>query len=133
MSLRVLGRSAGIQAWFMGNPLVLPPTLVARYPELTQASWRRGGMTLRIGGWCLGRRSVSGITLGRTVWIAGAAGLDPELLLHELRHVHQFEADAFFLLRYLWRSLRYGYTHNPYETDARAYAARRLTSAHPTA
>ena len=92
-----------------------------------------GGVALRVGGWCIGRPTVSGITLWRTIWIAPGAPLEPELLLHELRHVHQFEADPLFPLRYLWRSVRHGYTDNPYEADARAYAARRLAGAHPTA
>jgi hypothetical protein len=76
---------------------------------------------------------VSGIALGRTVWLSKRAPLDPELLLHELRHVHQFEGDRTFPLRYLWGTLRRGYTENPYEADARAYAARRLAGAPPTA
>jgi hypothetical protein len=58
--------------------------------------------------------------------------LDPELLLHELRHVHQFQGDRTFPLRYLWGTIRHGYRNNPYEADARAFAARRLTSATPT-
>jgi hypothetical protein len=36
----------------------------------------------------------------------------------------------FFALRYLWCSLRHGYTNNPYEADARAFAARRLAEPH---
>jgi len=56
-----------------------------------------------------------------------APEIDPsaELLLHELRHVHQFEARAFPIL-YLWESLRRGYVRNRFEVDARAYAASRL-------
>ncbi|MEP6732821.1 MAG: hypothetical protein ABJE10_19405 [bacterium] len=119
--------------WLVGTPLALPDDLLARYPELGDALWRRGGIPLRIGGWSIGRPTVSGITLWRTVFIATQARLDPELLLHELRHVHQFEADPFFPLRYVWRSVRHGYTDNPYEADARAYAAHRLADAHPTA
>ncbi|MEP6622558.1 MAG: hypothetical protein ABJE47_24765 [bacterium] len=119
--------------WLAGSPLELPDALRERYPELDGAKWRRGGLALRVGGWCLGRRTVSGITLWRTVWIAQSIALDPELLLHELRHVHQFQADSFFPLRYAWGSVRNGYVNNPYEADARAYAARRSTSAYPTA
>lgn len=108
-----------------------PPDLLARFPELGRARWRRGGLALRIGGWCLGRSTVSGITLWRT--IALAEGVEPtaELLLHELRHVDQFEADRWFPLRYLWGTLRHGYHDNPYEADARAFAARRV-GASPT-
>lgn len=111
---------------------MLPPDLLARYPELDRARWRRGGIALRIGGWCLGRRSVSGITLWRTIALARDVALDPELLLHELRHVDQFQDDRAFPLRYLWASLRHGYFGNPYEADARAFATRRIGDAPPT-
>ena len=116
-----------------GTPFTMPAYLLVRYPELRDATWRRGGLALRIGGWCLARRTVSGITLWRTVWISAHIALEPELLLHELRHVHQFEADPLFPLRYLWRSVKHGYVDNPYEADARAFAARRLAESHPTA
>ena len=119
-------------SWLFGRPLRLPTDLLERYPELAHARWRRGGLALRIGGWCLGRATVNGITLWRTIWLADGAALEPELLLHELRHVHQFETDRAFPLRYLWRSVRHGYSDNPYESDARAYAARRVSDAsHP--
>ena len=114
----------------LGKPMRLPAELLARYPELADAAWRQGGCFLRIGGWLLGRSTVSGITLWRTIWLARDEDLHPELLLHELRHVHQFQADALFALRYLWCSMRYGYTNNPYEADARAFAARRLAESH---
>ena len=118
--------------WIAGVPLVLPAQLLAEYPELEGAAWRSGGLALRVGGWCLGRASVSGITLWRTVWLAPDAVLAPELLLHELRHVHQFASDALFPLRYVWRSLRHGYIDNPYEADARAFARQRLADQPPT-
>ncbi len=119
--------------WAAGTAFDLPDVLVARYPELLRAHWRRGGLLVRIGGWCLGRSTVSGITTWRTVWLADDVPLDPELLLHEVRHVAQFESDPLFPLRYLWFSLRRGYTDNPYEADARSYAARRLSGAPPIA
>jgi len=119
--------------WLIGEAFSLPESLKDRFPELADAHWRRGGIALRIGGWCIGRATVSGITMWRTIFLAPDAPLEPELLLHELRHVHQFEADPFFPLRYLWRSVRHGYIDNPYEADARAYAARRLSGAHPSA
>jgi hypothetical protein len=116
-----------------GAPFMLPASLLADYPELAEASWRRGGLALRIGGWCLGRSSVSGITLWKTISLAPDVRLDPELLLHELRHLHQFQADPLFPLRYVVRSVRHGYFNNPYEADARAFAARRLSGSFPTA
>lgn len=118
--------------WVVGVPLVLPAQLLAQYSELEKAAWRRGGLAVRVGGWCLGRTSVSGITLWRTVWVAPSVALAPELLLHELRHVHQFECDALFPLRYVWYSLRYGYIDNPYEVDARIFARQRLADHPPT-
>ena len=115
--------------WLIGTPFALPSTLLSTYPELRDVRWRRGGLALRIGGWCLGRATVSGITLWRTVWLSEGTPLDPELLLHELRHVHQFQEDRAFPFKYLWQSLRRGYLRNRYELDADAYAARRIADA----
>jgi len=112
----------------IGRPDGLSADLLARYPELTRARWRRGGLPVRIGGWCLGRRSVSAITLWHTIWLAPELEPSVELLLHELRHVDQFEASAAFPLRYLWESLRHGYVRNRFEVDAREYAAARMNS-----
>lgn len=113
----------------LGVRFALPPALLGAYPDLARATWRRGGIALRVGGWCLGRASVSGITLWRTIALADGVALDPALLLHELRHVDQFAADRAFPLRYLWGSLRHGYHDNPYEADAREYAARQVGDA----
>jgi hypothetical protein len=79
-----------------------------------------------VGGWGLGRRTVAGITLWRTVWLAPDARLDPRLLLHELRHVQQFEASRLFPLLYLVDAITRGYRRNRYELDAEAYALARL-------
>jgi hypothetical protein len=130
---RPLSRTVGaLWSALVGHPMMLPPALLQQYPELSEARWRRGGLPVRIGGWCLGRSTVSGITLGRTIWLAPGAPLAPELLLHELRHVHQFAEDRAFPLRYVWRSLRHGYSRNPYETDARQFAASRAADDPPT-
>jgi hypothetical protein len=110
----------------IGRPDELPEHLVARYPELGRARWRRGGLPVRVGGWCLGQSTVSAITLWHTIWLAPDMTPSVELLLHELRHVHQFEASATFPLRYLWESLTRGYVRNRFEVDAREYAAARL-------
>jgi hypothetical protein len=110
----------------IGRAEPLPAALTERYPELLEARVRRGGLPVRIGGWALGARWVAGITLWNTIFLAPDTAVEPELLLHELRHVHQFQAGVAFPLRYLWASLRRGYHHNPYEADARAWAAERV-------
>ncbi len=110
----------------MGEALRLPDALLAQFPVLGAAQWRVGGLPPRVGGWCLGRRSVAGITLGRTVFLAPWARLEPALLLHELAHVRQFAGVTAFPLHYAWQSLRHGYRGNRYERDADTYAAQQL-------
>lgn len=110
----------------LGRTAPLPAALVARYPELAAIRLRTGGLPPRVAGWFLGRRTVSAITLWRTVFAAPDARLDAELLLHELRHVHQFQGSSAFPILYLWESLRRGYHDNRYEADARTFAAHRV-------
>ena len=112
----------------IGEPIALPPIVLHRYPELAAVRWRRGGLPVRIAGLFMGRSSVAAITLWRTVFLSPRARLDAELLLHELRHVHQFEASAAFPLLYLWESLFHGYRGNRFEVAARAYASSRIRS-----
>ena len=112
----------------VGHSVVLPPQLADRFPELTAAHYRRGGLPVRVGGWCLGRATVDAITLWGTVWLAPAVPLTADLLLHEVRHVQQFQASPAFPVRYLWESLCRGYHRNRYEADARAYARARLAA-----
>ncbi|MDB4875935.1 MAG: hypothetical protein JWM41_2381 [Gemmatimonadetes bacterium] len=121
-----MGIAAALTTALIGRPTELPADLLERYPELARATWRRGGLPVRVGGWCLGRASVSAITLWHTIWLAPNVSPSDELLLHELRHVDQFEASALFPLAYLWQSLRHGYVRNRFEVDARQYAARRV-------
>ncbi len=109
-----------------GEHLELPDVLVETYPELATLRFRRGGLPLRVGGWMLGQATVAAITLGRTIFLARGTRLDPELLLHEFRHVQQFSERRTFPFHYIWQSLRRGYHANRYEADARNYAARRL-------
>ena len=113
----------------LGVPETLPPELVRRFPELQRARYRRGGLPPRIGGWALGRRTVAGITLWRTVFLGRETSVSAELLLHELRHVQQFQASRAFPVLYLWESVRRGYLRNRYELDAQAYAVARLRAA----
>jgi hypothetical protein len=124
-----MGIGAQILGALIGEPIQLPVELTQRYPELGQARYRRGGLPVRIGGWSLGTSSAAAITLWRTVFIAPRTPLTAELLLHELRHVHQFLESWTFPFSYLWQSLRYGYSRNAYEVDARRYSAARLNAA----
>ena len=110
----------------IGRPTTLPDDLLVSYPDLARVRWRRGGLPVRVGGWCLGQRWVSAITLGHTIWLAPNVRPSGELLLHELRHVEQFESSVAFPILYLWESLRRGYVRNRFEVDARAYAASRI-------
>jgi hypothetical protein len=109
-----------------GRKIELPDEVKSVWPELEQLRYRRGGLPLRIGGWLLGQSTVAAITLGRTIFLASRTRLDPELLLHELRHVQQFAERKSFPLHYIWESLRRGYHANRFEVDARDYAASRL-------
>ena len=117
-----------------GRAVELPPYLAQRYPELREARYRVGGLPLRIGGWSLGATTVSGITLWRTIWVEPGVKWEAELLLHEIRHVQQFQASVSFPLLYVWESLRRGYHANRFEVDARRYASVRLarSSASPS-
>ena len=129
---RALSRVGGpIWRALLGRPIALPPMLLERYPELAAVRWRRGGLPPRVGGWCLGCRTVAGITLGRTVFLSDAAALAPALLLHESAHVEQFGRGRAFPARYVWESLRRGYPNNPFELEADAFAARILAERPP--
>jgi hypothetical protein len=121
---RLAGAWRAIAAWCVGRPEPLPAELLRRYPELGGAHWRRGGFPLRVGGWLLGRASVSGITLWRTVFLAERVGTPEHLLLHELAHVHQFGQVRGFPVLYCWESIRRGYSRNRFEREADAYADR---------
>ena len=110
----------------IGAQTRLPDDLVQRYPELAGVRYRRGGLPTRVGGWCLGTRTVAAITLWNTVFLASNAPFSAELLLHELAHVRQFEASRAFPLEYIWESVRVGYHRNRFELAARRFAAQRL-------
>ena len=121
-----MGIGARLVAAIAGRKFDLPPAFTDIYPDLADATYRRGGLPARVAGWALGSSSAAAITLWKTVFIAPATPLSAELLLHELRHVHQFLERKTFPLSYLWQSLRYGYSRNAYEIDARRYSALRL-------
>jgi hypothetical protein len=109
-----------------GSKIEIPYALTDLYPELAEATYRRGGLPVRVAGWALGTNSAEAITLWRTIFIDPSTPLTAELLLHELRHVHQFSERKTFPLSYLWQSIRHGYSRNAYEIDARQYSRARL-------
>jgi len=121
-----MGIAARLVTAIAGKKIDLPTALTDIYPDLADVSYRRGGLPARVAGWSLGTSTAAAITLWNTVFIAPATPLSAELLLHELRHVHQFLERKTFPFSYLWQSLRYGYTRNAYEIDARRYSALRL-------
>ena len=122
-----MGPLSRIVQALVGRAVDLPPQLAQQYPELSGARYRIGGLPLRVGGWSLGASTVSGITLWRTIWLQANVRWDAELLLHEIRHVQQFQASASFPFQYIWESLRRGYHANRFEVDARRYASARLS------
>ena len=121
-----MGAGSRLVRALIGETIELPADMICRYPDLAHAKYRRGGLPVRVGGWTLGTSTAAAITLWGTVFVAPATVLDAELLLHELRHVHQFLEDKAFPVSYLWQSIRYGYARNAYEVDARRYSASRL-------
>ena len=121
-----MGARSRLLTALIGQPMPLPAELLQQYPELSVAKYRRGGLPVRIGGWALGVSTAAAITLRRTIFLAPSTPATAELLLHELRHVHQFLENWAFPVSYLWQSIRYGYTRNSYEVDARRYSASRL-------
>jgi hypothetical protein len=126
-----MGIISRLAATIIGRSIQLPQELLAKYPDLASASYRRGGLPVRIAGWAMGMPSVEAITLWRTVFLGPDTAISAALLLHELRHVHQFLERRTFPVSYLWQSLRYGYTRNAYEVDARKYSAFRLSQDSP--
>lgn len=124
-----MGVVGGALAALIGRPETLPAGLLTRWPELREVRWRRGGLPPRIGGWGLGRSTVAAITLWRTVWLAPGARLDPELLLHERRHVTHFASSRWFPLLYIFESVTRGYSRNRFERDADDWARARLRAA----
>src|ERR1044072_8888474 len=124
-----MGALGHIIQTLIGRPTTLSAGDVGGYPEHAGGKCRRGGLPVRVGGCCLGQRTVAAITLWNTIWLAPDLEPSVELLLHELRHVNQFEASRAFPILYLWESLRYGYVSNRFEADARQYAAARSANA----
>jgi len=117
-----MGAAGRIVDALIGTPLTPAPHLVARWPELGRVRWRRGGIPPRIPALFFGTPSVA-VTLWSYVFLGPGLEPTPDLLLHELRHVQQFQSIRGFPMRYLWELARRGYRANRFEADARDYAA----------
>jgi hypothetical protein len=82
--------------------------------------------------WIPGNKNACGLTLGNRIYLrAEYCPIDPanreavQLVFHELAHVMQFrEKPLLFPIRYLLQHIRYGYTGNPAEGEARQFAMR---------
>src|SRR6266404_5132479 len=92
-----MGAGSRLLRALIGERIQLPAELIRRYPDLNEATYRRGGLPVRIGGWALGTSTAAAITLWKTVFVAPTTVLDAELLFHGLRHVHQFLQPRAFL------------------------------------
>jgi hypothetical protein len=66
------------------------------------------------------------IVIGKTIHLCNTTREEfiknERWLKHELCHIQQFKKHGgyFFLLKYLWESLKHGYYNNIYEQEARA-------------
>ena len=127
-----MGIFDGLWKTVIGEPATVPADLLRAFPELQRMRLRRGGLAVRVAGWSLLQSSAAAITLWGTVFLGRNVRPDAELLLHEFRHVEQFQASRVFPLHYLWESLRRGYHGNRYELDAQQYAGARLAEARRT-
>jgi len=92
-------------------PYPVPPGVVIRLNRLIPA----------IGGVFMGGRKRAGaVTLGRTILFDADRPIAPDLIVHELVHVRQWNDDPLFPLKYCGQWLRHGYRQNPYEVEAYA-------------
>ncbi len=86
---------------------------------LKENSWLAG-----IAAWKLGSNAVA-MVLGKTIHLHNISKVDflqnQRLLRHELCHVQQYRLHGFiwFLVQYLWESIRRGYYNNKFEVEAR--------------
>jgi hypothetical protein len=108
-----IARSVGVQ-----RPELVRVSIVDTLPMPEDTGLRTAALQTGL----LGPRMV-GLTLGYSILICrGHESI--RLLSHELRHVHQYEANgsiAGFLPIYLQQIAIYGYQDAPFEVDARAH------------
>jgi hypothetical protein len=62
-------------------------------------------------------------TIGKTIHLHNISTQDfiarRAFLRHELQHCIQYHTTRFFLLKYIWETMRHGYFQNLYEVEAR--------------
>lgn len=114
---RILDRC---RAQVLGEPLEVDPRWsVGLLPA--RVCLRANRWIPQVGGWLAGTRGpAAAVTLGHTIFVHPRITMTRQLLVHELVHVRQWEADALFPLRYALEWVRRGYWNNRYEQEARA-------------
>lgn len=104
----------------------MAPVLLLRVmKKKTTVRIRENSWLARLAAGKLGARQVA-MVVGHTIHLHRTTASEflsrQRWVLHELKHVAQYEqhGTAGFLFRYLWASIRHGYTNNPFEVAARA-------------
>jgi hypothetical protein len=95
----------------VASPEPVPPDVVVR-----RASWlpALAGLLAGMGG------PAAAVTLGRTIVVHPSVKVSSRLVKHELAHVQQWQEHPLaFPVRYVLNHLRFGYTDNPFEVEAR--------------
>jgi hypothetical protein len=65
------------------------------------------------------------IVFGRDIHIWGVTKAqflaEPNWVKHELKHIEQYEQHGYigFITKYVWESIKHGYTNNKFEKEAR--------------
>ena len=91
---------------------------------ITQYHIKENSFIARLAAIKLGSKKVA-IVIGNTIHLHNTHRheflQDKRWLLHELKHIEQFQRYGFirFIILYTWESIRNGYTNNKYEIDAR--------------
>jgi hypothetical protein len=112
LAARIADRVLGPRVPDAELPHPVPPGVVIRRNRLIPAI---GGVFM--GG---GTKRAGAVTLGRTILFDADRPIAPDLIVHELVHVRQWNDDPLFPLKYCGQWLRHGYRQNPYEVEAYA-------------
>jgi hypothetical protein len=86
---------------------------------------KENSLFARIAAFKLGTKSVA-MVLGKTIHLHNTTKKEflqnKQWVKHELCHIRQFKQHGyfFFIVKYVWESIRSGYHNNKYEVEARA-------------